>query len=154
MKDFKKIINPFGSTFCKIKFVDGKLSISGVEGPLSNGNCRGSCGQINPLEPKALHEGWTFQMLHRLNEIWDEYHLNDMKAGTPEQEAFIKCWKKFHKYEYTDVCRALKDVGLYEVDLDGEPYKYGHKWLSIEVPQDVLEFLFGLPETKKTPAWV
>lgn len=45
-----KIINPgvgkYGRVYCKIKYDGKSLSISGVEGPKANGNCRGSCGQI------------------------------------------------------------------------------------------------------------
>lgn len=40
------------NVFCKIQFVDGKLSITGVEGPLKSGNCLGSCGQIVMGRPK------------------------------------------------------------------------------------------------------
>lgn len=60
MEDFKKIVcigelHPKWATngffiFCEIGFKDGRLSISGVEGPLHNGDARGSWGQIN------LHE--------------------------------------------------------------------------------------------------
>lgn len=34
----------YGNIFCKIEFNDGKLSITGVDGPTRDGNCRGSCG--------------------------------------------------------------------------------------------------------------
>lgn len=33
-------------------------------------------------------------------------------------------------------------------------YKYGSSWCREEVPQDVVDFLFNLPETAVTPAWV
>ena len=33
-------------------------------------------------------------------------------------------------------------------------YKYGTSWKVEEVPQDVIEWLNNLPETKVTPAWV
>lgn len=33
-------------------------------------------------------------------------------------------------------------------------YKYGTSWKIEEVPQDVIEWLNNLPETKVTPAWV
>lgn len=34
------------SVFCQIEFKDGRLSITGVEGPRPNGNAIGGCGQI------------------------------------------------------------------------------------------------------------
>lgn len=33
-------------------------------------------------------------------------------------------------------------------------YKYGTKWLKEDVPRDVIEWLFSLPETLVKPAWV
>ena len=33
-------------------------------------------------------------------------------------------------------------------------YKYGTSWLREEVPEDVLQFLYSLPNTTKQPAWV
>ena len=33
-------------------------------------------------------------------------------------------------------------------------YKYGTKWLKVDVPASVLEWLQALPDTDKTPAWV
>ena len=34
------------SLFCSIEFKNGRLSISGVEGPKADGNAYGSCGQV------------------------------------------------------------------------------------------------------------
>ena len=33
-------------------------------------------------------------------------------------------------------------------------YKYGSAWLHESVPQDVIDFLFGLPDSTEVPAWV
>ena len=33
-------------------------------------------------------------------------------------------------------------------------YKYGSSWLKMEVPQEELEFLYNLPDSRLTPAWV
>lgn len=63
---------------------DGKrLSMTGVEGPKADGNAYGGCGQcgVDPdLEPNAT-DGWNAEMLARLREMWDRWHLNDMKAA-------------------------------------------------------------------------
>jgi hypothetical protein len=171
-----KTVNPFKfndgyhktniSVFCKIQTKDGNLSISGVEGPRSSGNCLGSCGQIDMhLRPEfaenpskfILTAGWTREMVSKFFEVWESWHLNDMKAGSPRQEAAIREWKKTNKYEYTAACEYLKSIGLFE---DSEyihnekPYKYGYGWLKEEIPQDVLDFLESLPVTTVTPAWV
>lgn len=33
-------------------------------------------------------------------------------------------------------------------------YKYGHGWIKEEVPEEIIKWLFKLPETKTKPAWV
>jgi hypothetical protein len=66
--------------------------------------------------------------------IWDKWHLNDMKAGTVKQQAFIEEWEKSNKYEYSAVCEALKTAGLYE----DNNYKYGHAWLVEPLPEEVI----------------
>jgi hypothetical protein len=156
-----KVINPIqkkgvGSVFISITFKNGNLSISGVEGPMSNGDCKGSCGQIigslRNDDPSvwSFNEGWTPEMMQKLLEVWDCWHLNDMKAGTQKQDAFIREWKKTNRYDYTAACEALKEAGLYE----DNGYKYGHSLLKEDVPQDVIDWLFGLPDSKKNYAWI
>ncbi len=103
MKDFLKIVRiGIGkpewtrrgySVFCKIRFKDGRLSISGVEGPLSSGNCRGSCGQIDmhPWHIQTYAPGWNSRKEKQLREVWERWHLNDMrKEDVPEESiAFL-----------------------------------------------------------------
>jgi hypothetical protein len=108
--------------------------------PTSLGQCADSirsdleAGKINLVLPK--------EDVERLLDIWDRWHLNDMKAGTRAQEEFIDQHGLRGK-EYTDKVAALKDAGLLE---DGG-YKYGTAWLYEPVPTDVLAFLVNL----KTP---
>lgn len=76
-----------GDVFCKIEFANGKLSISGVEGPTRNGNARGSCGQIVMSEWNigTYAPGWDAEIEKKFREIWDTWHLNDMRAGCQHQ---------------------------------------------------------------------
>lgn len=145
------------SVFCKIEFKDGRLSISGVEGPRLSGNCTGSCGQIDmhlrdkPIDPAP---GWTRGMLAQFFEVWKTWHLNDMQAGTPAQMAELAK----HKFvpsggisgRYAWALATLRAAALAE----DNGYKYGSAWLRKEVPADVLAFLQSLPETDVKPAWV
>lgn len=98
MTDFSKTIRPFTmpthsggavSVFCKITLKGGRLSITGVEGPKRNGDCYGSCGQIDMHEWQILElaPGWTLDMVARFRAIWNEWHLNDMRAYSPEMKA-------------------------------------------------------------------
>ena len=76
--------------FCKIEFTDGKLSISGVEGPKRNGDAWGSCGQIDmhlrdQQDSIGLASSWTREMLAQFFDVWRKWHLNDLTAGSPAQ---------------------------------------------------------------------
>lgn len=242
----KKIINPgsvkigetYAPVFCKIEYNDGRISISGVEGPLKSGNARGSCGQmydgiIEAIErdlwkPEAA-TGWTNDSAREFVRLWKLWHLNDMKpecehqraAGWPEMAAekiITYIWtlkpeiysqKKALEDEAIERARSVdpgRSVGFsdhekmimrleYEIKSDAPEigaharyyqaarqhtkeesrgwvrfsedargllckpcevcgYEYGSEWKRQDVPHDVLNWLFALPDTKKEPAWV
>jgi hypothetical protein len=100
------------SVFCKIEYQAGKLSISGVVGPLPSGNCLGSCGQIDmgmkPSDFQTLAPGWTYGKIKKFLKVWDSWHLNDLHAGTPKQEAVLKGLNG----DYSQNCGVLKRAGL------------------------------------------
>lgn len=94
------------SIFCKAEIEDGKLSISGVIGPLASGNALGGCGQIdmefqhrNPQDDDTRYsspipaasikyaKGWDAEKWLDFLDIWKAWHLNDMTAGCEHQEA-------------------------------------------------------------------
>ncbi|MDH5645206.1 MAG: hypothetical protein OEZ01_04320 [Candidatus Heimdallarchaeota archaeon] len=82
--------NKHATVYCKIKFKDGRLSITGVEGPYTNGNCAGSCGQINihltkKQETIKLNPAWNKSMLAKFFNVWDEWHLNDLNPNCEHQ---------------------------------------------------------------------
>jgi hypothetical protein len=63
-----------------------------------------------------------------------------MHVGTPEQEAAVKVWKEQgNRYEYKAICEMLKDLGLYEVEYNGKPYRYGSGWLYQPIPEADLQ---------------
>lgn len=107
--------------------------------------CGGQCLDTIAKYRRQLTE---VELFDTLLDLWKNYHLNGMHAGTPEQEQAIEEWKaEGNKYDYTAVCEMLKARGLYEVmytglsvgrRYDNEPYKYGHAWLVQELPGDVL----------------
>ena len=178
-------------------------------------------------------EGWTKEMVQRLCDIWDEWHLNDMRPYCQHQKALG--WDKLasktvtlYNYKLTQeayckqeaakraAIQALKngetftpsteqakyaslpysittsaeisgedamnyepkkplysgDKGPTEVKMLGwltpeehpdgilgKPcpvcgYKYGHSWKMEKVPEDVIKWLFSLPNTAVNPAWI
>lgn len=174
---FKKVVHLgfvkyIGNVFCEITIKDRgeykELSICGVEGPRKNGNCRGSCGQINDtiLEHiksdgfKNFAAGWDKKSILHFIEVWKEWHLNGLHAGNEKQEAFVKKYLEENpteKYDYTKMCKVLEEHNLFEDKDDiynGKPYKYGHGWRYVALPEEVIEYVKSLPETKIIPAWV
>ena len=155
-----KVINPGrinlgnknANIFCRIKIENGNLTISGVIGPHPSGNSRGGCGQIQDElnEINVFTKGWDRKRVQKLLDVWDEWHLNNLIAGTPRQERAIKEWKKAHQYDYDEACKFLKTKGLYT----NKGYEYGSGWLRKELSPEVLAFLEYLPGSKITPAWV
>ena len=93
--------------------------------------CGGQCLDTIAKYRDQLSDPELFDALFNL---WNNYHLNGMHAGTPEQEAAIKEWEADgNRYEYASICEMLKRRGLYEVNYTGlsvgrryenEPYKY------------------------------
>lgn len=153
--------------FCKITYTDGRLSISGVVGPQTSGNCRGSCGQINMglkiQDFVEFADGWDGTKLGHFLKAWEEHHLNDLTAGSPAQETHLKALPKVDIYEagfsshYDGACAELEKAGMQPDPTlihQGKPYRYGSAWLRCDVPLVVLAFLQALPDTDTTPAWV
>jgi hypothetical protein len=130
-----------------IKWDGKRLSICGVEGPKANGDAYGSCGQVSE---SADHVDRAI-FYKRLMEVWNRWHLNDMKAGSPVQEAWLRANPLKVEYPqsyYTEACLALHNVGLHP---DSDGYKYGSAWKHEEVPQSVIEWLFNLPPYESLP---
>lgn len=149
-----------GHVFAKIKFNANRLSITGVEGPQSNGDCRGGCGQIvvHDWHIVGYAPGWSQALETRFREVWERWHLNDMRAGSPAQMAFLRAHPVTDRLNYyTRACEALAKAGLHPDPSylrDGEPYSYGSAWIAEEVPAEVVEFLQALPDSDISPAWL
>lgn len=178
MEPFVKILNPgsnCGRVFVKVDWNGKRLSITGVDGPKSNGDARGGCGQIiDTLRELGVYApGWDKAKAEELARVWERWHLNDMRAGCEHQRAEewderpIDPTKPTHSYgkhfpgQQQDSWNMLAWVrqdehseGLLMKPCDVCGYKYGSAWLTEEVPAEVLEYLQGLPETEVTPAWV
>ena len=125
-----------------------KISImySALNDQLSlSGHGDGCYGQIqdlliNPdIQPLP---GYTKEKCRALHIMWERWHLNDMRSGTPNQEKMVRVWKAMgNAYDYDAVCRYLESNDL----LVDNGYRYGSAWLHEKVPDDVLMWLFTLP---------
>ena len=63
--------------------------------------------------------------------IWIEYHLNNIQAGTLSQQEAVKDFKGDYKAQ----CEYLKSINLYEIN----GFKYGHEWLLKVIPNEIIE---------------
>jgi hypothetical protein len=141
------------NVFCSVEIKDGELTISGVVGPMRSGDCAGSAGQIvdEPIKEYNVSDGWNLLTVAEFYKVWHRWHLNKLRPGTAEQEKAIEIWKKAgNQYTYDGACEYLKSIGLYEVN----GYKYGHGWITEELPQRIVDYVEGLKETRLDPAWV
>lgn len=145
-----------GEIFAKIKLTEnGNLSISGVEGPRPGGNCKGSCGQIilhykeydkrgytsiAEIDPAP---GWTPALIKEFFDVWDRWHLNDMKSACEHQRELGWTYET-HSDPKTFRGQLCPTCG----------YSIGSAWRKETIPQEVLTFLGKLPETNIQPAWV
>lgn len=121
--NFTRVLHPLMGksyrVFVKVEYRDGRLSITGVEGPLSSGNCLGGCGQIDmhlrdgqwrkPESGYRPADGWTRQDVDKLLEYWGAWHLNDMHAGCEHQRADNWGQEDVEIVTYRLTSEALKD---------------------------------------------
>lgn len=122
-----------------IDYHDEKLSLSGVVGPRSNGDCYGSAGQIDmsfkEIDPRGHItindvEG-NKKIIARLLNVWRRFHMNDTQAACEHQR---QIWKtEIHKklrltsYKWSDKYHAARQAAQ-----DGTMPEYQYKeWSSI-----------------------
>ena len=155
---------------------NGTLSITGVVGPLASGDAQGSCGQIDGTIGEAMDRagefepapGWTRASVRKLLQVWDKWHLNDMRAGCEHQRADEWDKVRIDPKELPDSHANRDSRGImamwvtqdeHKDGLLSKPclvcgYKYGTKWLKEALPDDVVSYLEKLPESTRKPAWV
>lgn len=89
------------------------------------------CGQIREKLVQKL-KGGKFnpycsidekEILLNVLDLWETYHLNDLKAGIFEQEFELMINKKNH-VSYEEQCEHLKKKNMYNID----GHIYGYNW--------------------------
>jgi hypothetical protein len=79
--------------------------------------------------------------LQRMRQVWERWHLDDMKAGSAVQEAWLRAHPidpqecAYPRSHYEVASARLAEAGL-NPDPDG--YRYGHAWKTETLPADVL----------------
>lgn len=95
-----------------------------------------SCGQ---MLDEVLSLFPDHELVQRIHKVWKKWHLNDMTAGSPRQEAHLE---NLNINNYDQAISALTEAGL-EPDTEymhnEQPYHYGTAWLQTELPQSVVD---------------
>lgn len=106
------------------------------------GNCqqRVAISQYRDRVPPSRLEDFD-----RLMQIWEDYHLNNLTAGTLRQEEALGEWKKAHQYNYNAACEYLEKLNL----LTDNGYRYGSGWLCKPIPPEDVMFIQALLEKWK-----
>ena len=131
--------------------LDLRVTLRQVEKGLSlgiSGNWCGMAGQILPAIREHMnritiwHDGWTAEKLAQLLEVWEQWHLNDVRAGTPEQRKILKDIEKQRgiSLHYEQACRELQIHGMY----NHNGHIYGSARLFEPLPEDVIAFIMAL----------
>jgi len=139
-ESYVRFIHPAPRFVVTIMFSGQRLSMMGDFIGCS-GQISGELRRLIDKKPEVLK--LSVEDATKLCDVWDRWHLNDMRAGTKKQEDAIRELRKTqHRgYKYDEACDYLSKIGL----LVDDGYKYGTSWLTEEVPQDVLRWLFSLP---------
>lgn len=109
-----------------ISFKESRLSIVGTS-PAMSGQIKEYLESLDPKDYRLCPD-WTEEMYRRLLDIWERWHLNDMRAGCSHQRAMG--WNvDEHLGKPCPICG----------------YKYGYCWIFEPVSDEVIGWLFSLP---------
>ena len=117
------------------------------------------CGTIwNRLKTDCISAGQNLDeirkligfspLMKRVHLIWQRYHLNDMKAGSPRQEAYLAGYRQAFRdglsscpdnlsLDHKTRVDLLEKAGLHP-DTQHNNYRYGSSWLYAPIPDDIL----------------
>ncbi len=84
------------------------------------------------------------KLAQRILAVWRDWHLNDMRTGSPAQQAWLRAnpvTAVYPESHYEKASAALAEVGLNPDPghlHNGKPYKYGNAWLLEEIPAEIV----------------
>lgn len=180
MGAFKKLLRPGtvvvpryrtpAAVFVEVEWDGTALALSGVVGPTPSGNAVSGGGQLRwereERDAISLYDGWDRDLLDRLFDVWERWHLNNARPGCGHQmadgwnERRIDPRKPADSYgrhfpgQKQDSWNLLMWVrpdehpdGLLTKPCPECGYRFGTEWKTEPVPEEVLTFLAGLPDS-------
>lgn len=151
-----------GKRTVDLELAPERYAVVSICGSIKNalGSDSVSHGQNTDEIRKALHVA----SVQRICNLWDRWHLNDLKSGTPAQMDYLKSHPSGSASDHFIASKkTLEEAGLYTVSyspkrgrLDGhingdQLYTYGTDWLVEIVPDEVIEELKALFSTPVAP---
>lgn len=121
---------------------EGRFAMSGGVWN-GNGTDYTACGQmVDDVAQMFPHNA----KVQRMAAIWRRWHLNDLKAGSAVQEAYLREWPIYrseyaYPRSYFEVASQVLTAAGLNPDPDG--YVYGTAWKREALPADVLAEIEG-----------
>ena len=139
MENFNRQLVLANTMTVDISFADGRLSICG--------ETEDSAGQIiGELEDLLKYGANKLEktIIPKLRDIWERWHLNDMRPGCEHQRDWdvsevLTVGEKQKAAGWVYPTEHPKGLLCKPCEVCG--YKYGSAWLREEVPADVLDYL-------------
>lgn len=117
------------------------LSICGNIWNSSRSNILSGGQNLDTIKP-YLEGNKLFEIVH---DMWEKYHLNEMRIGTMEQMKAIQEWKlQGNEWDYEKAIEHLKEIGLYESMYEGKMCKFGYHWFYEPIPQKDLATIVAI----------
>ena len=100
-----------------------------------SGHSKDFGGQIrDELNPKYIDFSIPQKRVGSIKNVWKEWHLNDLQAGTKRQQKALKTMRKSKKMDYYD--SSVKHLKKKKLHKD-RGYAFGSDWLVDPLPKDV-----------------
>lgn len=125
------------------EYVKPKRNYINLE-PVNSGTVLSICGsrrkntgfcQVDDFEKYIpFYSSKDKEKASKLLNIWKNYHLNDLQAGTLKQTIALK---ECDSYDYND---RLESLNL----LNDKGFRYGTDWLFKPIPDSIIEYLHNV----------
>lgn len=139
--DYNGIGRKINAVTIEVRLGDGNLSICGSIWNSLHTDIVSGGQNIDEIASLFPHN----ERVQRVKEVWKRWHLNDLKAGSPKQEEYLKnnpITSSYPESHYEKTCKVLAKKGL-NPDPDyicsGKPYEYGSAWLKEKLPLEIIK---------------
>lgn len=104
-----------------------------------------SAGQIDHTIKENINkfENVDHNKIIKLLDLWEKYHMNNLKQGTINQEKLVEEYLTENHYNYEKICKYLEKKNK----LVDNGYKYGSNWLAMPVNESEIDNIINFMES-------